>query len=336
VLVLPWLGPFVVAYLEAGTPTVLATTYVNEASYVRLVSAEASPWLALALAGAVALLGVSGEQFRLLRGCQALLLTVLLFGVLQLLGGQVGRGVLFHRAQIVLGVTLLAGGTLAIALGGPRLRAALVRRLPGVRLPQLGAAVLGVALFLGLSGHGADWMARDDAWRGRAHDRPTPDGRLSPLASGEARQAAGAQLTVAELAAAVERVSAEAGRPADAVVLTDIRELMATTPVFGYLQWWELYSNPLGEYPRRKAFVERLARTDPAEFPATLRSEPDGPTVFLLRVDGDQVSYRSSGWDPDRARTTPWSVRLPAAALESPDFASTRVDDWLVAALRTR
>ncbi|HSU37033.1 MAG TPA: arabinofuranosyltransferase [Propionibacteriaceae bacterium] len=335
-LVLPWLGPFVVAFVAAGMPPVLATTYyVNGASSVHLVTPQSAPWLIVALAGGVALLGLGGERHRGLRGCQALLLTVLLLGVLQLVAGQMGRGVLFHRVLLILGVTLLAGGTLAVAEYGPRISLLLQRALPGLRWRRVAAAGLAVALFIGLSGHAREWMDRDRVFRGPAHDRPAPDGRLSPLATVNARENAAKQPTLEETATAITRVSREAGQPEFSVVLTDHRDLLATTPLFSYLQWEELYSNPLADYPRRQAFVENLADADPDDVVPILRAEVDGPTVFVLRLQGDYVTFHSSGYEPEVPRSTEWSVELPAKTFESSDFVTTRVGDWLVAALRT-
>lgn len=334
-LVLPWLGPFLLAYVRAGLPPALATTFVNADSAVHLVTLQPTPWLVLALVGAVALLGLRGDPHRDLRGCRALLASVLLFGVLQLLAGQVGRGVLFHRVVLVLGVALLAGGTLAVAEHAPRIALLLARALPGLRWRPVAAAVLAVALFVGLGGHAREWMDRDGDLRGRAHDLPAPDGRLSPLASPQARKDAAREPTSDEIAAAVARVAREAGQPQPGVVLTDDRDLLATTPLFAYLTWWELNSNPLAAYPRRQAFVERLAGARPEDVVPMLRAEAGGPTVFVLQVRGDDATYHSFGWDPEVPRSTEWSVVLPARTFESSDFVSTRVGDRLVAALRT-
>ena len=334
-LVLPWLGPFVRAFVEAGMPPAVATAYVNGESAVHLVTPHSAPWLVVALIGGVALLGLGGERHRGLRGCQALLFTVLLFGVVQLLAGQMGRGVLFHRILLILGVTLLAGGTLAVAEHGRRIAMLLRRALPGIPSRRLAAAVLALGLFIGLSGHSREWMDRDAVFRGLPHDWSAPDGRLSPLAADEARQDATKQPTLEEMAATVRRVSREAGQPEVGVVLTDHRDLMVTTPFFSYLQWWQLYSNPLADYPRRQAFVEDLADADPEDVVPMLRAEADGPTVFVLRLHGDEVRYRSARYEPDVPRSTGWSVELPASKFESPAFVTTRVGHWLVAALRT-
>jgi galactan 5-O-arabinofuranosyltransferase len=316
-------------------PPAIATTYVNAESYARLVTPEATPWLLAALVGAVALLGLGGERHSRLRGCQALGSAVLVFAVLQLLAGQVGRGLLFHRMLLILGVTLLAGAVLAAAEHGPELAARVRQASPRVQWRRLGAALLAVGLFVGLSGHAREWMDRDGVLRQRAHDMAAPDGRLSPLASDSAREDVAGEPPVTELADAVTQVSREAGQDAPGAVLTDQRQLLVTTPLFAYLQWWEVYSNPLGEYPRRQAFVEGLAEGDPEDVVRALRSSADGPTVFVLRVDGDDVTYGSAAYDPTVPRSLEWSVRIPTETFESRDFVSRQVGDWLVAALRT-
>ena len=110
VLVSPWLGPFVVAWLEAGRPHALATTYVQNDSYVSLITPAASPWVVLALVGAVAVLAARRWHGPGLLGCQAVGGALAVLGLGQVFLGQSGAGVLFHRMLIVLGVTLLAAG----------------------------------------------------------------------------------------------------------------------------------------------------------------------------------------------------------------------------------
>ena len=71
-----------------------------------------------------------------------------------------------------------------------------------------------------------------------------------------------------------------------------------------------------------------LRARDPAEFRGA------GGTAFRMRllVAAWRLLF---GPDPAGPRSQRWSVRLPISALSSPDFVTTRVGDWLVAALRT-
>jgi galactan 5-O-arabinofuranosyltransferase len=262
---------------------------------------------------------------------------VLLLGAGQVLAGQGGSGVLFHRLLIVLGVALLAAGVLGLSALAPRLVPLTERVAPAPLLRRVGAAGLAVFLFLSLSGHAREWMDMHADLRKLAHDVAYPSGSFPPLASDSSRSGAAGEPTVVELARAADQAARAAGQRETGVVLTDDIQLLATTPLFGYLQWWELYSNPLGEYRERRADVEHLAGLsdrDPGQLAPALRADPAAPTVFVLRVAGDEVTYSSAGWDPGAPRSTSWSVRFPLSAFSAEDFVTERMGDRLVAALR--
>jgi galactan 5-O-arabinofuranosyltransferase len=330
VLLLPWLGRFLVQWVDAGMPPSLATSWIDDDSFVELLTPAATPWALLAVLGSVALLGLSGRDHPRLRGCQALLTAVLLLSVVQLVAGQSGGGVLAHRLLIVLGGTLLAGATLALAEFAPRA----ARWSSGRRPERLTAAALTIALFLGLSGHATEWVSLKSDLRDLALGVPYPDGTRSPLGSAALRRQFTGTPSIDDLAAAAARVARQAGQEQPGVVLTDDIGLLAVTPLHGYQQWWELYANPLGDYDRRRAFLDDLAGTPVADVPGALRADPAAPRVFVLRADGDGYSYTSTAWDPEDARSTAWTVHFSAELFDSPDFVSTRVGDRTVAALR--
>ncbi|MGY1743511.1 MULTISPECIES: arabinofuranosyltransferase [unclassified Blastococcus] len=340
VLVTPWLGPFLVRWLQAGLPTADALTWIEpDDSYGRVLSAAASPWLLLAVAGAVALMAADTAAHRRLRGLQALAVTVLALGVVQAVAGQAGRGVLFHRLLLVLGVTLLAAGVLALAVLAPRLRAALAGREVLRRPHRVLVAVLTVLFFVGLSGHAREWLSDETAiaLHRQAQDTPYPDGSLPQAAGPDARPASAEDPAVDDLHAALRATAAEAGRDGPGPVLTDDVPLLATTPLHGYQQWWALYANPLGAYPERRAFLEGLQDLPDGEVLARLRTTPDAPTAFALALDENDpgsVVYASTDWDPSVGGSVEWSIRLPLSLLEGPQFASTRVGTWVVAVLR--
>jgi galactan 5-O-arabinofuranosyltransferase len=311
-------------------PPSLATSWIDDDSFVELLTPAASPWSLLAVLGGVALLGLSGRDHPRLRGCQALLAAVLLLSVVQLVVGQSGGGVLAHRLLIVLGGTLLAAATLALAEFAPRA----ARWSSGRRPERLTAAALTVALFLGLSGHATEWVSLKSDLRDLALGVPYPDGTRSPLGSAALRRQFTGRPSIDDLAAAAARVARQAGQEQPGVVLTDDIGLLAVTPLHGYQQWWELYANPLGDYDRRRAFLDDLAGTPVADVPDALRADPAAPRVFVLRADGDGYSYTSTAWDPEDAESTAWTVHFPAELFDSPDFVSTRVGDRTVAALR--
>lgn len=339
VLVSPWLGRFLVEYVAAGLPPAAATTWVEgEDSYVHLVTLGSSPWLWVALLGAVGLLVLDGERHRRLRGVQALGVAVLVLGLVQLVAGQASGGVLFHRILLVLGVCLLAAAVLTLAAVAPDLRARVVAARPGLPLRRLAFALLTVLLFLNLSAHAREWMNRDVDLSRLAFNHPYPDGTLPALASTEGREEAEdeepGEVPVTELADAIRASALAAGQERTGAVLTDRIPLLATQPFHGYQQWWGLYANPLGEYAERRAFLESLEDLPADRFVERLRADPQAPTVFALEVEDGEVTFDSTDRDAGGERGSAWSVSFPADLLEGPEFKSTRVGDWLVAALR--
>jgi galactan 5-O-arabinofuranosyltransferase len=333
VAVSPWLGVFLVAWLRAGRPKALATTWISGDSYVHLVTPAATPGIVVALVGAVGMVALSGTRQRGLLGAQATAAAVLVLGVAQLLLGQVGAGVLFHRLLLVFGVALLAGGTVVVATAGPRLAGRLRDVHPLLVSRRLAAAVLAVAALFSLTGHATEWMAMNDL-RKLAQDVPLPDESFPPLASTSTRQALAGQPSVDSLAEAARDVARQAGRPVTAPVLTDDEALLATSDLFGYEQWWELYANPLGRYAERKSFLQGLAGRSPEDVVRTLRQQPDAPVVFVLKEGPAGATFSSTSWTPAAAQSTPWTVTLPAGLFDRPDFVTRRVGDWTVAALR--
>ena len=334
VFVLPWLGRFALAWLAAERPPSVSTTYVESESFVRLLVPAATPWLALAVAGAVGMLVLRGPDHRRLRGCQAAAATVLVLGVVQLAAGQTARGLLFHRQVLVLGITLLAAGTVTLVAVGPGLLRLVRREFPEFPARRVAAAVLAVALLSTLSAHADEWTSRAEL-RDAAFGSPYPDGTLPRLAGPEARQAAAGRPAVDELAGAVRTVAQLAGRPETAPVLTDEAALLTLTDLFGYQQWWELYANPLARYPERRVRLEQLADQPPDDVVRTLQGDPAAPAVLVLLSDGDRPRYTSLGWDPATGTSSPWSVTFPAGLFDHPAFVTRRVGDWTVAAVRS-
>ena len=100
-------------------------------------------------------------------------------------------------------------------------------------------------------------------------------------------------------------------------------------------QWWGVYANPLGEYPERRAFLESLEGLPGDQVAERLRADGQAPTSFALEVDDGEVTFRSTDWDPGGTRGGAWRVTFPVEVFEGADFETTRVGDWLVAALRT-
>jgi galactan 5-O-arabinofuranosyltransferase len=335
VLVSPWLGVFLVDWLAAGTPRALATSWVAPDSYVRPLTVSASPWFALAVVGAVGLLVARGHQR--LRGSQALVATAMLMGVVQLVGGQLGVGVLFHRVVLVLGLALLAGGALLLAALAPRLEARLPALAGPAPLRRLAAAGLGVLFLISLGGHTHEWLIREADLRRLAHEVPYPDGTFPVLADDEAREDAAGRPSAEELETAIRETAEAAGQEPDGVVLTDDILLQATSPLHSYQQWWELYANPLGEYPERRAFLEGLAGLPADELVQRLRQNPEGPTVFVLQPDpddGSRLRFTSADWAPTSGTSDRWEVQLPREVLQGEQFASTELGPVVVAALR--
>lgn len=332
-LVLPWLGGFALAWLRAGRPVALATTYIEHDSYVRLVTPAASPWLILAGIGAVGLLTLRGVTHPRLRGCQAAATTVLLLGLVQVLAGQSGRGVFFHRQVLILGVSLLAGGILAVAEVHRPLLALARDRFPTFPARRLAAAVLAVAALVSLTAHAEEWMTRSEL-RTAAFNNAYPDGGLPSLARGKTRAAVKGAASIDQLYAAVRQVSRRAGLPAGTPVLTDHQPLLSLTDLFGYEQWWELYANPLGEYHQREAYLQHITAESSDAIVGALRQDPGAPRAFVLRSVNGRPTYASQSWDPAHGRAPTWSATFPAGLFDRPEFVTRHVGIWTVAALR--
>jgi galactan 5-O-arabinofuranosyltransferase len=336
VLVAPWLGRFLIDWLAAGSPPAVATSWIQDDSFVHLVNNAVTPWLGLALIGAVGLLAINGTEHRRLRGAQALAATVLLLGVVQVVVGQAGSGVLFHRLLLLFGLALLAAGVLTLRVVAPVVLARLRDIRPGLPLRRIAAAVLSVLLFINLGAHAREWVNMSVDLRKLAHDVPYPDGTFPTLSSPSTREQLADQVPVTELADAIRSTARSAGQDETGVVLTDNIAMLAVEPLHSYLQWWSLYSNPLGEYEKRRDYLEALAKRPAADIVRRLRDDPDAPTVFALRVDDDgTATFGSAGWDPlGGPRGGGWSVELPESLFDGDDFVTTRVGDWLVAALK--
>jgi galactan 5-O-arabinofuranosyltransferase len=228
---------------------------------------------------------------------------------------------------------------LTLAAVGPDLRARVLAARPGLPMRRLAFALLTVLLFLNLSAHAREWMNRDVDLSRLAFNHPYPDGTLPALASTEGREEAEdeepGEVPVTELADAIRSSARAAGQAGTGVVLTDRIPLLATQPFSGYQQWWGLYANPLGEYAERRAFLESLEGLPADQLVERLRADEQAPTVFALEVEDGEVTFDSTDRDAGGDRGDAWSVSFPVELLEGPEFESTRVGDWLVAALRT-
>ncbi len=332
VLVLPWLGTFLLAWVDAGMPPSAATSWVEGESYGHLLSPGGSPWFLVAVLGAVGLLALPGRGHPVLRGCQALLGTVVGLTLYQLLAGQSGGGILAHRLVLLFGLAVLAGAVLAaVELLVPRLRERPASR-GGWRRPA--AAALTVTLFLALSAHAQEWLSMGSDLRELAQGVPYPDGDRSALGTPQQRDQFPGRPSVDELTAAVQEVSRDAGQAELGEVLSDDMAFFAASPLHPYQQWWELYANPLGDYDGRRAFLESLDGRSADAVRAELREEPRAPTVFVLRSGPDGYRFTSTAWNPRTATARAWSVDLPADLFDSPEFVVRQVDDRTVAALR--
>src|SRR3712207_7665846 len=70
------------------------------------------------------------------------------------------RGLLFHRQVLVLGITLLAAGTLTLGAVGPALLQLARREFPGFPARRVAAAALAAALLPPLTAHADEWTSR--------------------------------------------------------------------------------------------------------------------------------------------------------------------------------
>ena len=121
----------------------------------------------------------------------------------------------------------------------------------------------------------------------------------------------------------------------EAVLVTSQVDLLATTPVHGFLAYKSIYSHPNARFEDRLAVLEQVAACPTSACAAGLLrdNELDAVDGLVLRRRGDDLLFRFTVDDfPDRTRYE--LVAFPDRVLRGPEFTRRELGDIVVVALR--
>lgn len=227
----------------------------------------------------------------------------------------VGSTLLSFRLEALTAGLLAAAGVLAVAEAG---RAA-VRRFGDVRtaigvIAALAALALTQAIPSSMSGEISLAYTDTDGSGQRADHRPP-----------------GAESYYPELH---RLIRAQTGRAATGnVVLTADYSFLSVYPYWGFQGLTSHYANPLAEFEKRAATIERWAElTTPAELTAALTHSPwPAPNVFLFRYSADGYSLRlAKDVYPNDPNVKRYTVTFDPAAFDDPAFTVTEVGPFVL------
>jgi galactan 5-O-arabinofuranosyltransferase len=121
----------------------------------------------------------------------------------------------------------------------------------------------------------------------------------------------------------------------DAVLVTSRVDLLATTPVYGFVAYKSIYSHPNGRFEDRIALLEQVAACRTSACAAGLLRNNDFDAVdgLVLQRDGDflVLPFMVDAF-PDRTRQA--EVAFPDRVLSGPEFVRTELGRVVVIALR--
>ncbi len=121
----------------------------------------------------------------------------------------------------------------------------------------------------------------------------------------------------------------------DAVLVTSQVDLLATTPVHGFMAYKSIYSHPNGRFEDRVALLEEVAACPTATCAAGLLRDNDLDPVdgLVLQREGESLVLPFMVDDfPDRTRRH--EVAFPDPVLEGPEFVRIEMGRIVVIALR--
>ncbi len=120
----------------------------------------------------------------------------------------------------------------------------------------------------------------------------------------------------------------------DAVLVTSQVDLLATTPVHGFMAYKSIYSHPNGRFEDRVALLEEVAACPTSACAAgLLRDGQDPADGLVLQRDGDSLVLPFMVDDfPDRTRRA--EVAFPDRVLRGPEFERIELGRIVVIALR--
>ena len=122
---------------------------------------------------------------------------------------------------------------------------------------------------------------------------------------------------------------------ADAVLVTSRVDLLATTPVHGFVAYKSIYSHPNGRFEDRVALLEQVAACPTSACAAALLRDNalDPVDGLMLHREGESLVLPFMVDDfPDRTRRA--QVAFPDPVLSGPEFVRTELGRVVVVALR--
>jgi galactan 5-O-arabinofuranosyltransferase len=304
------------------------------------------------LAGLVGLAWLGWAAWRRLRGQEAGGRTGEVAGALGLalagclitlwLGALAERadvGFLAFKTRDAVTTVLLAAGVLGVAdwLRRWHRRQRGRRPVPAPRLARIVPVVLAGAAAAGAAYHLADeWVTGRAALV--AQTTRYPDGTLPT--GDPAREPVVDVLFVDRSDPSVEEIEDawEGLRPdvpiEDAVLVTSQVDLLATTPVHGFVAYKSIYSHPNGRFEDRVALLEEVADCPTSACAAELLQEgPDPVDGLVLQRDESSLVLPLMVDDfPDRTRRA--EIEFPDGVLRGPEFERTELGRIVVIALR--
>ncbi|MFW0786221.1 galactan 5-O-arabinofuranosyltransferase [Gordonia sp. CPCC 206044] len=282
------------------------------------------PFFHFTLVGLITLIGLLWilMRFRTRTAALALGLTVVTiyaFCLLSMAFTAAGSTLLSFRLDPLLNTTLAAAGVLGVA----ELSRWAVGRFGDVRF-AIGAVatVAAVALAQGVPGFLSTEITTaytdTDGYGERADKRP-----------------AGAESYFPEIHRLIRKQTGK--RAEDNVVLTADYGFLSVYPYWGFQGLTSHYANPLAEFDKRAAAIERWSKSStPDELVDKLDRSPwTPPNVFLFRYSADGYSLRlAQDVYPNDPNVKRYTVNFDPAAFADPRFTVTEVGPFVVVVRR--
>jgi galactan 5-O-arabinofuranosyltransferase len=252
------------------------------------------------------------------------------------LAEQADVGLLAFKTRDAVLTVLLAAGVLGAADG--------LRRAPGRQRDGARRAAHLVAVVLVAGAAASAGYSLADRWvTGRsalvAQTTRYPDGSVP---TGDPAQRPYVRILFvdpSDPSVAAVRAAWRSLRPdlplSDAVLVTSRVDLLATTPVHGFVAYKSIYSHPNGRFEDRIALLEQVAACPTSACAAGLLRDNDLDAVdgLVLQREGNSLVLPYMVDDfPDRTR--PAEVAFPDRVLTGPEFVRTELGRVVVVALR--
>ncbi|MFT4085847.1 MAG: arabinofuranosyltransferase [Gordonia sp. (in: high G+C Gram-positive bacteria)] len=129
-------------------------------------------------------------------------------------------------------------------------------------------------------------------------------------------------------------IAEQTGRPAtDNIVLTADYSFLSVYPYWGFQGLTSHYANPLAEFEKRAATIEKWSQTTtPDEFKAALKAGPwAAPNVFLFRYSADGYTLKlAQDVYPNDPNVKRYTVTFDPAVFSDPAFTVTDVGPFVL------